>query len=103
MGEDEMSMFTVNAYMADVPRKHGGATRFFHDMAYGQKAATPVLVVQPEAGLAVVFRQPPHEFLPHDGEQLKDGTKFLIRTDVLYRREGVYERWTNARAGQNAT
>ena len=79
--EDERSMFTVNVYMNDVA--HGGATRFYSGTR--EDTETPVLSVQPEAGLAVIFRQPPEEQLLHDGEELAGGTKYLFRSDVMYR------------------
>ena len=55
------------------------------------------LAVAPEAGLAAVFRQPPEELLYHDGEELRRGVKYLLRTDVMYRkvdafRAGLLER-----------
>lgn len=79
----EISMFTVNVYMNSVHPEHGGATRFYG----GSNARTePRLVVQPEAGLAVLFRQPPEAALLHDGEELAGGEKFLFRSDVMYRR-----------------
>ena len=79
--DTERSMFTVNVYMNDVA--HGGATRFYSGTR--EDTETPVLSVQPEAGLAVIFRQPPEEQLLHDGEELAGGTKYLFRSDVMYR------------------
>ena len=80
--DDEMSMYTVNVYMNAVPEPHGGATRFYRERC----SEAPVLSVQPETGLGVVFRQPPGESLLHDGEQVFLGTKYLFRSDVMYRR-----------------
>jgi len=85
--DDELSMYTVNVYMRDVPPAAGGATRFYP--GNGQRRYSPgepVLSVAPEAGLAVIFRQPPGEQLLHDGEELSDGLKYLFRSDVMYRR-----------------
>ena len=80
-------MFTVNVYMNDVPREHGGATRFFPDETPSRfSPGEAVLSVQPEAGLGVVFRQPPGAELLHDGELLTGGTKYLFRSDVMYQR-----------------
>lgn len=85
--EDERSMFTVNVYMNDVPREHGGATRFFPDETPSRfSPGEAVLSVQPGAGLGVVFRQPPGAELLHDGELLTGGTKYLFRSDVMYQR-----------------
>ena len=91
--DGELSLFTVNVYMNDVPPSSGGATRFYPDSAADGSRMTlsdePVLSVSPEAGLAVVFRQPPGERLLHDGERLASGLKYLFRSDVMYRRRPV--------------
>ena len=42
----------------------------------------------PGPGRAVVFRQPPGRYFYHDGEALGSGRKYLLRTDVMYRRRG---------------
>ena len=47
----------------------------------------PVVSLQPEEGLGLIFRQPPGEFLLHDGECLRGGVKYLFRSDVMYRRQ----------------
>jgi hypothetical protein len=38
----------------------------------------------PEPGLLVVFRQPPNAKYVHDGETVTSGTKYLLRTDLIY-------------------
>ena len=38
-------------------------------------------------GLAVIFNHFPEE-IPHNGEKLDYGKKYLMRTDVMYRCEG---------------
>jgi prolyl 4-hydroxylase len=95
--DEEMSLFTLNIYTNDVPPGRGGATRFYkadahirhtNDVKVREALAREQvdLSVQPEAGLAVAFRQPPgHEFF-HDGEELRGGVKYLLRSDVMYRR-----------------
>ena len=81
----EISMFTVNVYMNAVA--DGGATRFYAEREKRDgKASEPVMVVTPEPGLGVIFRQPPGEHLLHDGEALGSGLKYLFRTDIMYRR-----------------
>jgi hypothetical protein len=46
------------------------------------------LSLQPETGACLVFRQPPGACLLHDGEEVRAGIKYLLRTDVMYRRAG---------------
>ncbi|KAL1525080.1 hypothetical protein AB1Y20_019953 [Prymnesium parvum] len=92
--KDEKSFYTANIYLNDVPNQHGGATRFWEDMRASQSAKAgsgvqPIVSITPEAGLGVLFRQPPDEFLLHDGEKLRDGIKYLIRSDVMYRRRSA--------------
>ena len=90
---DEKSYYTVNVYTNDVDDADGGKTRFY---APPQNRAKPMrdfkegenvdLAVRPESGLAVVFQQPPAAELLHDGERLRGGVKYLLRTDVMYER-----------------
>ena len=94
-------MFTVNIYMNSAVKKEagessaaaaaggsgegdfeGGATRFYES----SQAPEPATAIEPEAGQCVVFRQPPHVSLNHDGERVRNGVKYLFRTDVMYRR-----------------
>ena len=90
---DEKSYYTVNVYTNDVDDADGGKTRFY---APPQNRAKPMrdfkegenvdLAVRPESGLAVIFQQPPAAELLHDGERLRGGVKYLLRTDVMYER-----------------
>lgn len=58
-----------------------GCTRFYH-----QDHLAPEVSVVPAAGVGLIFRQPPAAEYTHDGDKVCDGTKYLIRTDVMYRR-----------------
>lgn len=71
---DENSWLTFMVYLND--DYSGGTTRF--DLA---SEAEP-LVVGPKAGTALVFM---HERL-HAGDEVCAGTKYVLRTDVMYRR-----------------
>ena len=94
----EQSAFSVNVYLnADF---YGGATRFFGEMVWWPEGKRPVaenlavdLSVQPECGAACIFRQPVDSCrgpsILHDGQRVTRGFKYLLRTDVLYRREEV--------------
>ena len=76
----ERSMYTVNVYLNG--GFEGGSTRFFADSCGGR---AEIFAVRPEAGKACVFRQPPEQAYQHDGERLRSGVKYLLRTDVMYR------------------
>ena len=88
----EISMFTVNVYLNQDFAK--GHTRFFreptaHDTTREQLLATSggrmLYSTKPEAGAALIFRQPPGKYYLHDGEIVEEGIKYLLRTDVMYR------------------
>jgi prolyl 4-hydroxylase len=99
---DERSFYTVNLYTNTVLPQNHGRTRFYTEKksnlwrcarrAPRSEEQTKTddfgidLAVQPEAGLAVVFRHGPGTALLHDGEELGGGVKYLMRTDVMYRR-----------------
>jgi len=77
--EDFRSFYTVNIYMND--DFTGGCTRFYQDDLDKHCEA-----IQPIPGMALIFRQPPGESHYHDGEIVKSGIKYLLRTDVMYAR-----------------
>ena len=69
----EASALTLMVYLND--DFVGGGTDFYHE------DQTPRLSVEPERGMALVFR---HELL-HAGAPVQRGRKYVLRTDVLYR------------------
>lgn len=71
----EMSWMTLLVYLND--GFEGGATRF--DLA-GMPEAVRVV---PEAGMALLFL---HDRL-HEGEPVQQGVKYVLRTDVMFRRD----------------
>lgn len=94
---DEKSFFTVNVYTNTVKPENGGRTRFYHERksseprrkGRGREEPTDEdfdLQLQPEAGTACLFQHGPGQALLHDGERLRGGVKYLLRTDVMYRR-----------------
>lgn len=86
MNVDEQSFMTVNIYLTTVPESHGGATRVLKRSQEGEddgRKHKVIGVMQPVEGMASVFR----DSLFHDGERLEGGVKYLLRTDVIYRRE----------------
>ena len=98
---DEKSMYTVNIYLngtgacalkpffeislilssCTADEFSGGKTRFYSDMKL-----KPEHCVTPLAGLGLIFRQPPSAHYSHDGELVCNGFKYLIRSDVMYKK-----------------
>ncbi|MFI6365477.1 2OG-Fe(II) oxygenase [Nocardia sp. NPDC050630] len=75
-----VSRLTCMIYLNDSTEFDGGQTRFY---ASGEPGAASLGVVRPETGAIVVF----DHALWHDGEPVTGGTKWVMRTDVLYERE----------------
>ncbi|KAL5486910.1 hypothetical protein EMCRGX_G019450 [Ephydatia muelleri] len=72
--EEESSIFTVVIYLnSDF---EGGATSFLSE---GEKV---ICSVMPRAGTAVFFN---HDTL-HEGQPVTQGTKYIIRTEIMFRR-----------------
>lgn len=71
----EITTITVQYYLNEGMK--GGETTFFHDSFKDGKFAC-----QPKRGRAVFFRQ--NGWL-HEGSELKEGVKYTIRNDILYR------------------
>lgn len=70
----DFSRVTVQFYLHDVPQSHGGATTFFPD------GPRPIKH-QPETGSVLLFTQD----LYHEGSLVKEGIKYTIRTEAMYR------------------
>lgn len=69
---DRVSKLTFMVYLTDVLK--GGETRFYAD------DFKVTFTVRPERGKALVFD---HSIL-HEGIAAEDGSKYVLRTDVLY-------------------
>lgn len=76
---EERSWWTLNIYLNTVEKEAEGATVFL-----GNPRCTSRVPVQPQAGAGLLFFQPP---LLHEGQPLLYGDKWLLRTDVMFRRE----------------
>ena len=71
----ERSWWTLNIYLNTVHREAEGATILLGEAE---------VAVQPEEGAALLFYQPN---LLHEGSALRHGEKWLLRSDVMFRRE----------------
>jgi len=84
---DERSWLTVMLYLNDAGEFVGGATRFFDDAPES---------IAPREGQAIVFDHRQW----HDGEAVTKGVKYVMRTDVMYRRQGAGKAVEAATSGQ---
>lgn len=71
----ECSFVTVQIYLNGDGDLKGGATTFF-------PPGSNRLSVQPAPGKVIIFE---HKIL-HEGSKILDGVKYVIRTDVMYKR-----------------
>ena len=72
---------TINIYLASIPSSSAGATRFL------SPTQDVLAAVQPVLGQALLFR----DDVWHDGEEVKQGVKYLLRTDVMYWRDEEFD------------
>ncbi len=77
----ERSHFTFMIYLND--DFEGGATSFSDDgFGFGTRG---MLRITPARGMALLFHHP----IPHRGDPVTAGRKYVLRTDVMYRRDTV--------------
>lgn len=83
--ESEVSFMTAHLYLRGSSDLQGGATRFFGE---DQPGHVNTFDVDPSPGACLIFQ---HHDLVHSGEEVVKGTKFTMRTDIMYRpvRDGV--------------
>jgi prolyl 4-hydroxylase len=74
----EFSRVTFMVYLNE--QLSGGETRFFAGMREAMDREA-FLTVRPETGMALIFR---HDIF-HEGSVVTKGTKYVLRTDVMYR------------------
>jgi hypothetical protein len=74
------SFFTLNVYLNQ--EFEGGATRFYLDESDSTRVSRSI---KPQTGLALFFDHRKRSFL-HDGEEVQNGQKYIMRTDVMYRK-----------------
>lgn len=80
--QDRLTILTVNIYLNDLTPEQKGRTRFF---ASNKPRAEVVASAGGVAGSVVIFKQSCFDGSPwHDGEEVAEGLKYLMRTDVVY-------------------
>ena len=82
----ERSYITFQAYLNE--GFEGGSTTFLHPKGYlkdGMNIGPNDVEVIPKTGSVLIFQ---HDML-HEGSLLKSGTKYSVRTDVMYSRERI--------------
>merc|ERR1712242_89250 len=83
--EQKASFYTVNIYLSDAGRDYkGGKTIFFKKDARNKWKKSSQVAAKP--GLALVFNHFPKRY-QHAGQALSQGTKYIVRTDVIYQLE----------------
>lgn len=80
-GPNRKSFYTVNMYLNN--SFGNGRTRFYENDITDTK---PFYQVDPIPGRALIFIQPDKKYLIHDGETVTDNEKYLLRSDVMYKR-----------------
>jgi hypothetical protein len=76
----ERSYFTLHLYLNDAAATDGGATAF-HAMNMDSEKDVKVI---PKLGRILLFQ---HRGLLHSGDEVTGGTKFTMRTDLMYKIE----------------
>ncbi len=79
--DDEKSFLTLNIYLNE--NFENGTIRFYLDEK-DQSIITQTF--KPKVGLAVIFNHETKSYL-HDGEMVSNGVKYLLRTDIMYKKE----------------
>lgn len=74
----ERSYFTFHLYLSNAAEDDGGAT-VFHSMNLDKKKDIKVI---PKLGRVLLFQ---HRGLLHSGEEVTGGTKYTMRTDLMYK------------------
>ena len=78
-------------YLNNVRREHGGATSFYDGRQRPYQPPDPQFVLrayQPEVGSCIVFD---HTLLHDGGAVLGDAPKYIMRSEVMFRRGPVEE------------
>lgn len=81
---DRWSQLTIVFYLND--EFEGGSTRFFYPVKGGRRDKHQIVEAKAPRGGAVCFFHGEHPLSPlHEGGLVTKGTKYIIRSDVLYK------------------
>lgn len=75
----ERSYFTLQLYLNDAAEQLKGGATTFHDFSMTKK-----IDVAPKCGRVLMFQ---HRNLLHSGDDVRGGTKYTMRTDIMYTKE----------------
>lgn len=90
---NKKTYMAVNIYLNTVLEENKGATRVLKNEPHmghywnGRENLTVLAKIQPVIGAASIFR----DTLWHDGEELLQGEKYLLRSDIVYQRESDFD------------
>lgn len=74
---NEKSLLSLIIYLNDINSKEcGGCTKFV------KSNGSSIFNVEPKTGLGLIYEQ---KYIMHEGEMLKDATKYILRADILYK------------------
>lgn len=79
----EKSLYTYMIYLNG--GFDGGATNFLSDSASGGARGRVLESLPPSAGMLLVFE---HQIY-HEGEELRSGVKYMMRSDLMYKLDAV--------------
>lgn len=80
----ERSYYTLHLYLNEKNHENpleGGATTFMFDWNY--ETTSSRVDVEPKAGRVLLFQ---HRDMMHCGDDVRRGTKYTMRTDIMYRK-----------------
>ncbi|KAL8824939.1 MAG: hypothetical protein Q9170_007994 [Blastenia crenularia] len=82
---EETSYYTLHLYLNEAEKAAGGATRF-HSLSWDD---TKYFDVEPGVGRVLIFQ---HRDLLHSGDDIVKGTKYTLRTDLMYKKVAEEQR-----------
>ena len=75
--KSERSLYTLHLYLSEDETMRGGETAFLSDNLKRSYK------VSPKVGRVLLFQ---HRSLLHSGEEVENGLKYTLRTDLMYKK-----------------